>query len=76
MFNKVIPQRPVGSLIANLNIVGRTVKDAHEVCAKQGYRMRVRWEDGTGLVGTCDFCRDRVNVSVTKGIVTGIVGMG
>lgn len=58
------------------SLVGMEVEAARTKAEANGFKLRVRIRDGKPLTGTCDYCEDRINVSVQDGKVTGITGMG
>lgn len=51
-------------------VVGLTVAQAEEWARNHGYTVRVVEEDGTSNPGTMDFRTDRINVTVTAGVIT------
>jgi hypothetical protein len=55
-------------------LVGLSLEDAKTIY--KDYRIRVRTNDGSPLMGTCDFLPTRINVSVEKGIITKVEGLG
>ena len=44
-------------------------EDAMALLKKEGYRARVRSEDGQHFIVTADYRTDRVNLYITKGII-------
>jgi hypothetical protein len=50
--------------------VGKTIEDVNVILKESGKFGRIRSEDNTQFVGTCDYRLDRVNLSVENGIVT------
>jgi hypothetical protein len=57
-------------------IVGKSTKEAVEFLKTKGYRMRTLVRDGQKLMGTADYRRDRINVSVENDIVVGVIKIG
>jgi hypothetical protein len=53
-------------------LVGLTEQGAADTCAKNGWTMRVAVRDGKNFMLTTDFSPLRVNVSLSKGIVTSV----
>ena len=68
----------MGNLIGNEvdEIVGKDEKDADEYLKSKNMYMRVLENDNEGLIGDCLFDENRVNVSVKKGKVIEIIGVG
>jgi hypothetical protein len=53
-------------------VVGLPFEEAHKIAQEAGLKCRIH-----GRIGTCDFRRDRINVSVdANNIVTDIVKVG
>lgn len=57
-------------------LVGLTVTEATAVAAEKGDRIRVRFMDGSALIGTSDYRLDRINVAVTGAKISSVVGRG
>ena len=57
-------------------IKGLTVEEAQVVLEGKGMVVRVRKKDGQGMIGTCDYRTDRVNVSTKDGKIVGVSGIG
>lgn len=51
-------------------VIGKTESDARKIAQESGYDSRVTVEDGIAYIVTADFRTDRVNFTLTKGIVT------
>ena len=55
------------------HFIGLTVEDAQKQYS--GY-IRVRVKDGQGLMGTCDWVANRLNVETKDGKIVKIKGLG
>ena len=54
------------------NLIGLTKEAAIAKCKADGFKVRVRTEDGKGLMGTCDYRMDRFNLHIDNGLVTSV----
>jgi hypothetical protein len=52
------------------NLVGLTEDEAKAKITDLGMKVRIRNRDGETFMGTCDYRRDRVNLSIDNGKVT------
>jgi|2_EtaG_2_1085320.scaffolds.fasta_scaffold20896_6 hypothetical protein len=57
-------------------MLNKTVKEASAAAKEAGFKFRVKKENGTGRIGTCDFWTDRINAATEEGIVTEFLGLG
>jgi hypothetical protein len=57
-------------------LVGLSEADAAATAKKQGWVMRVTRQDGADLIVTADFSTARINVAVTKSVVTEVLMIG
>jgi len=51
-------------------IIGKTESEARRIAQDNGYDSRVTVADGVAYIVTADFRTDRVNFTLTNGIVT------
>ncbi len=59
------------------DLIGLTVEQAEPIAAEHGITViRVMAEDGEHFFGTCDFRMDRLDVEITDGVISGIIGVG
>ncbi len=59
------------------DIIGLTVDQATPLVAARGIsRIRVMWEDGEALLGTCDYDITRLNVSTDDGLISSVADRG
>jgi len=58
------------------HLIGLEVEQAKVELEKEGKILRVDTKDGVPLVGTCDMKANRLNVAITKGIITSVSGLG
>lgn len=56
--------------------VGLKFDAAYQQAKDNGITLRISVKDGQPQMGTMDFRRDRVNVAVDAGTITGILGRG
>lgn len=52
------------------NLIGKTEGEARVLAEAKGARIRVVNVEGEELAGTCDYCTDRINVTIVDKIVT------
>lgn len=57
---------------ATSDLMGQTKADAQENAKKAGYKVRVAEEDGVANMMTTDIMPKRINLTITKGVVSGI----
>ena len=57
-------------------LVGLTEAEAGKVAASRGWVMRVVRLDGEDLAVTLEYSASRVNVEVTKKVVTAVLSIG
>jgi hypothetical protein len=53
-----------------MQVVGKTVDEAKQLCEQAGFQLRLTMEDGKAYICTRDYRTDRVNVHVENGKVT------
>ena len=59
------------------DLIGMTVEAAEEAVASRGIStIRVMAEDGEHFFGTCDWRLDRLDVGLTEGVISSIIGVG
>lgn len=51
-------------------VIGKTESIARQIAQDNGYDSRITVSDGVAYIVTADFRTDRVNFTLTKGIVT------
>lgn len=51
-------------------VIGMTEADAIAKIETAGFVYRIMERDGVNFMGTCDYRTDRVNLSITEGVVT------
>ena len=56
--------------------IGNTVEEVSEEAKRTGWSIRVMQKDGKNCVGTCDYNPGRINVAVSDGKITEIIGLG
>lgn len=56
--------------------IGQPLEVLEEAARRDGFVVRIRVEDGQSQVGTADIQLKRLNVAITGGLVTGIIGLG
>ncbi|MBJ7491079.1 MAG: hypothetical protein JHC59_07070 [Ilumatobacteraceae bacterium] len=54
-------------------LIGLTEAEAQKVAAEMGWQVRVAMRDGEAFMLTQDFQTNRVNLTITKGLVTNVV---
>jgi len=54
-------------------LIGLTEAEAQKVAAELGWQVRVAMRDGEAFMLTQDFQTNRVNLTITKGLVTNVV---
>ena len=59
------------------DLIGLTLEEAQPVAEARGInQLRVMAEDGEHFFGTCDFLMDRLDVGLTEGRISEIMGIG
>jgi hypothetical protein len=51
------------------DLIGLSTEAAIELLKSNGFKARIMEEDGQVFIGTCDYCLDRFNLNIVKGIV-------
>jgi hypothetical protein len=71
----VNPTNPVVALddASSKKLIGLTEAEAQKVAAELGWQVRVAMRDGEAFMLTTDFETNRVNLTITKGLVTNVV---
>jgi hypothetical protein len=71
----VTPREPVTVLddASVKKLIGLTEAEAQKVAAELGWQVRVAMRDGEAFMLTTDFQTNRVNLTITKGLVTNVV---
>jgi hypothetical protein len=76
----VVPpaENPTASVAAlddasSKKLIGLTEAEAQKVAAEMGWQVRVAMRDGEAFMLTQDFQTNRVNLTITKGLVTNVV---
>ena len=59
-----------------INLIGKTVRQAAKVLKSNGKELRVTERDGKPFMFTMDYAENRINVSVIKGRIVNVVGIG
>lgn len=59
-----------------LELLGKTTAEAKAMVEPDGYSLRVIEQDGSGRMVTMDHNIKRINVAITKDIITKIRGLG
>jgi len=69
------PTAPVAALddASSKKLIGLTEAEAQKVAAEMGWQLRVAMRDGEAFMLTQDFRTNRVNLTITKGLVTNVV---
>jgi hypothetical protein len=69
------PTAPVAALddASSKKLIGLTEIEAQKVAAEMGWQVRVAMRDGEAFMLTQDFQTNRVNLTITKGLVTNVV---
>jgi hypothetical protein len=57
-------------------LIGKTEDQAREALKEHDMVLRVTSEDGEHFFGTCDYRTDRLNVGITKGVLSSIGNIG
>ena len=57
-------------------LVGLTYKEATELASEYGFVIRPLMVDGELLMGTMDYCLDRINVTIDRDTITSIFSIG
>jgi len=71
----VNPPNPVAALddASAKKLIGLTEAEAQKVCTELGWQVRVAMRDGEAFMLTTDYQTNRVNLTITKGLVTSVV---
>jgi hypothetical protein len=71
----VNPTNPVVTLddVSAKKLIGLTEAEAQKVCTELGWQVRVAMRDGEAFMLTTDYQTNRVNLTITKGLVTSVV---
>jgi len=71
----VTPTNPVAVVndTAAKKLIGLTEAEAQKVAAELGWQVRVAMRDGEAFMLTQDFQTNRVNFTISKGLVTNVV---
>jgi hypothetical protein len=54
-------------------LIGLTEAEAQKVATELGWQVRVAMRDGEAFMLTTDYQTNRVNLTITKGLVTNVV---
>lgn len=50
-------------------LIGNTLEDAIQLASSNGFSLRIVWQDGNIMYGTCDVDERRIDVYVQNNII-------